>query len=85
MSDDEIRRLEAMWKSDVDKKLDKLLKFMELSVTRERDLSSSVAELNTILQAGKGGLTMLYLIAKVMGAAAVIAGGIYAVKKWIIS
>jgi len=80
----ELRRIDYQWKSDVDLKLDKLLKFAELMATREQTLTREVAELNEVLNAAKGSLAALYVVAKASGAVAVIVGAVYAVKEWII-
>ena len=84
MTSDEIRQLEAKWKSDVDRKLDKLITFMELMAARERVLTVSVNELTQVLNAGKGGIAILYLTAKVSAAAGVVLGALYATKQWLI-
>ena len=84
MTADEIRATEARWKSDVDRKLDKLVQFMELMATRERVLTTSVNELTEVLNTGKGGIALLFLTAKMAAAAGVIGGAIYALKAWVI-
>ena len=84
MTSDERRQLEAKWKSDVDRKLDKLITFMELMATREKILTVSVDELTQVLNAGKGGIAILYLTAKVSAAAGVVLGALYATKQWLI-
>lgn len=84
MNRDELREHDARWKSDVDAKLDKLIKFMELMATRERILTESVNELTAVLATGKGGLAILYLAAKVMAAIGVISAAIYGFKTWIL-
>lgn len=83
MTADEIRATEARWKSDVDSKLDRLIKFMELMTTREQTLTKSVDDLTEVLSAGRGSLSALYLFARVSGALGVIAAAIYAIKEWI--
>jgi hypothetical protein len=79
----DLRRIETQWKSDVDKKLDKLVKFMELMTTREATLTTSVTELVEILNTGKGAVNFLFLLAKVSAAIGVVGGAIYAAKAWI--
>ena len=84
MTEEELERIESAWKSDVDLKLDKLLKFMELMATREKILTTSVDELADILHTAQGALTMLYLLAKVMAAVSVLTATMYAFKQWIL-
>ena len=84
MTAEEMRRIETSWKSDVDRKLDKLLHFMELMATRERLLTESVDELTGVLATGKGGLAILYLVAKIMAAIGVITAAAYGLKAWIL-
>jgi ferritin len=84
MTTEEIRRVELQWKSDVDLKLDKLIKFMELMATREKLLTKSVDELTEVLNAAKGTMSFLFVIAKVSAAVGVILGALYAAKEWVI-
>lgn len=78
LTEAEMRRIEARWKSDVDLKLDALTKSVAL-------LQCSISELNSVLATGKGGVALLFLSAKIMAAISVIAGGVYAAKKWILA
>ena len=78
ISDEELRRIEARWKSDVDTKLDALTRAIA-------DLKLSIVELNVVLAAGKGGVMLLFIAAKIMGAVGVIAAGVYAVKRWLLA
>lgn len=78
LTDEEIRRIEARWKSDVDSKLDELRRSVA-------GLQGAIAELNLILATGKGGVAFLFIAAKIMAAIGVITAGIYAAKKWLIT
>ena len=84
MTDDERRRIDVQWKSDVDKKLDKLVKFMELMTIRETTLTESVDELTAVLTNGRGALNFLYLLAKITAACGVLLAALYAFKEWIL-
>lgn len=77
MSDEEMRRIESRWKSDVDLKLDTLTRSMA-------ELKLSIVELNVVLATGKGGVMFLFIAAKIMAAIGVIAAGVYATKAWLI-
>lgn len=77
LSDEEIKRIEARWKSDVDLKLDALTRSVS-------DLKLSIVELNVVLATGKGGVMFLFISAKIMAAIGVIAAGVYALKAWVI-
>lgn len=78
LTPERLRQIEARWKSDVDSKLDELRR----SVTA---LQESIAELNTVLATGKGGVVFLFLAAKIMAAIGVISAGVYAAKKWLLT
>lgn len=78
LSDEEIKRIEARWKSDVDLKLDALTRAIA-------DIKISITELNGVLATGKGGVMFLFIAAKIMAAVGVIAASVYAVKKWLLT
>ena len=77
LTPDRLRHIEARWKSDVDSKLDELRRSVAA-------LQASIAELNTVLATGKGGVAFLFIAAKIMGAIGVIAAGVYGFKTWLI-
>lgn len=68
--------LRLRWRSDVDTKLD----FLVRSVDK---LTSQVSELNEIMSIGKGGMAFLFIAAKIMAAFGVIAASVYALKAWV--
>ena len=45
MNEEEFKRIEARWKSDVDHKLDQLVSFMLSSLERERALDETIKQL----------------------------------------
>ena len=84
LSPEQLKQIDGRWKSDVDVKLhdiDARLKVLEAAIV---DLVTSVKDLNEILVISKGGLSLLYLIAKVVAAIGIIAGGLYTLKKWLL-
>ena len=97
MTQEDLKMIEARWKSDVDKKLDALAVAIEnrrIDVERRIDkfetsiehLVRSVDELNGVLATGKGGVDMLFLMAKLAGAFTVIgsalAAVLYLIRNW---
>lgn len=82
----ESRIITQEWRHDVDRKLSDIARYINDSDIRDKALRESVDELVAVLQAGRGGLGLLFLIAKVMGAITVIAGAIgawwLAMKGW---
>ena len=72
----QLKNLELQWKSDVDKKLDTLV----IAVDK---MSKEIAELNEVMSIGRGGMTFLFVAAKIMAAFGVIAASVYALKAWV--
>lgn len=73
----QLKNHELQWKSDVDNKLDMLV----IAVDK---MSKEIAELNEVMSIGRGGMTFLFVAAKVMAAFGVIAASVYAIKAWVL-
>jgi len=73
----QLKNHEFQWKSDVDKKLDMLV----IAVDK---MSNEIAELNEVMSIGRGGMTFLFVAAKIMAAFGVIAASVYALKAWVV-
>lgn len=95
---EERRATDYEWKRSVDERLGMLLtgqhaSTAERGVLRERidhlgtsieNMTTSITDLNAVLSAGRGGVAMLYLLAKLCVAMGAIAGAIYATKAWVL-
>lgn len=79
-----IEEINVRWKSDVDRKLDAMQ--VQLDELRKvgASLTAQLTELNDILAIGKGGVSLTFFMAKMMGAIGVIVAAVYAVKTWIL-
>lgn len=84
LTPERLKEIEARWKSDVDKKLDAMQ--VQLDDLRKvgASLTAQLAELNSILAIGKGGVSLTFFLAKMAAALGVLGTAIYALKTWIL-
>lgn len=80
----QMRELDRNWKSGVDDQLSDL-KFEMKALSEKFDaMSKAVTELTDVLNMGKGSKAALILTSQLFAAIAVVWGGLYAIKRWIL-
>ena len=84
LTPERLKEIEARWKSDVDRKLDAMQVQLDELHKVGAALTAQLTELSEILAIGKGSVSLMFFMAKIMGAIGVIVASVYAVKAWIV-
>lgn len=80
----ELRRIDALWKSNFEDRLDLVKQEVAALKGKLDEMSKAVNDLNSFLNMSKGAKGALMLLAQVIAASGIVAGGLWGIKKWIL-